>query len=288
MEEKEFRDWLSTYTNDEAFFFALKNQKNTFRVNTIKISNEVFDEITNIECEKYGWYKDARRCASRLQLGNTFEYFLGYLHPQSLSSMIPPIVLEPQENEYVLDMCASPGSKTTQIAAIMKNTGTLVANDLPEREIAIIPNIARLGVLNVIITNRDAKNYPLKSEFNRVLLDAPCTALGSNLNAIRRFSKEIAEKMARIQKMMILRAFDALRPDGILVYSTCTITPEECEGVIQFLLEKREDARVEKINLEIEHSNGLSEYGKELEKTWRIYPQQIGSEGFYIAKIKKV
>lgn len=288
MEEKEFKDWLNNYTDSEAFFEALKKQKDSFRVNTLKISNDIFDEISTIKCKKCEWYVAARICEEKIQLGNTFEYFLGYLHPQSLSSMIPPLAMAPVEGDYVLDICASPGSKTTQIAALMKNTGTLVANDLPEREIAIVPNIARLGVLNVIETNKDAKRYPLKNEFNKILVDVPCTALGSSLNAFRRFSVNMAEKISVIQKKIIMRAFDALAPNGILVYSTCTITPQECEEVIQFLLQNKKEARIEEIGLEIEHDTGLSDYGKEMKTTWRIYPQQIGSEGFYIAKIRKV
>lgn len=288
MEEREFKDWLSSYTDAEEFFLALRRQKNSFRVNTLKISNETFDAITKLEIERCSWYADARVCPNAIQLGNTFEYFLGYLHPQSLSSMVPSLALAPKENDYVLDICAAPGSKTTQLASLMKNTGTLVANDLPEREITIIPNIARLGVLNVIMTNKDAKNYPLKNEFSKVLADVPCTALGSSLNACRRFSPEMAQKMSGVQKRIMLRAFDALRAEGVLVYSTCTIAPEECEGVVEFLLQQRPEARLLEIELDIPHAHGVSDYGDEMKKTWRIYPQQIGSEGFFIAKIKKV
>jgi len=288
MDEKEFRAWLSAYTDAEAFIDSLLNQQPSFRVNTLKISNEIFNSISKLDCEKCGWYEDARIMKNKTQLGNTFEYFLGYLHPQSLSSMIPPLALAPEENDYVLDICASPGSKTTQLAAMMKNTGTLVANDLPEREIALVPNLARLGVINVIVTNKDAKAYPLKNEFNRALADAPCSSLGSNLNALKRFSDENVKKISGVQKRIITRAFDALAEGGTLVYSVCTITPQECEEVVQFLLEKREEARVEDINLGIAHEKGLSEYGEEIRRSWRVYPQQTKSEGFYIAKIKKV
>lgn len=288
MDTNEFRDWLTSYTDADAFIEALLHHEPSFRVNTLKISNGVFDSISNLKCTKCSWYWDARILEESIQLGNTFEYFLGYLHPQSLSSMIPPLVLEPEENDYILDICASPGSKTTQIAAMMKNTGTLVANDLPEREMALVPNIARLGVVNVIATNKDAKEYPLKNEFNRVLVDAPCSSLGSSLNASRRFSVEAAKKISGVQKRIILRAFDALADGGVLVYSVCTLAPQECEEVVQFLLEKRHESAVEKILLDIPHENGLAEYGGEISKTWRVYPQQIKSEGFYIAKIRKV
>ncbi len=288
MDENEFRDWLTPYTDADAFIEALLHHEPSFRVNTLKISNGAFDSISKLKCARCGWYGDARILEENIQLGNTFEYFLGYLHPQSLSSMIPPLVLGPEENDYVLDICASPGSKTTQIAAMMRNTGTLVANDLPEREMALVPNIARLGVVNVIVTNKDAKEYPLKNEFNRVLIDAPCSSLGSSLNASRRFSGEAAKKISGVQKRIIVRAFDALADGGVLVYSVCTLAPQECEEVVQFLLEKRGGSAVEKILLDIPHESGLAEYGDGISKTWRVYPQQIKSEGFYIAKIRKV
>lgn len=287
MERQEFHDWLGTYTDADAFIEALLHQKDSFRVNTLKISNATFDAVSQLPCDKLKWYADARVCQQPTQLGNTFEYFLGYLHPQALSSMIPPLVLDPQPGDYVLDIAASPGSKATQIAALMKNSGTLVANDTPEREMAIVPNIARLGVLNDIVTNKDAKEYPLKREFNKVLADVPCTALGSKLHASERFSLPMAGRMSGIQEKFILRAFDTLVEGGTLVYSTCTVTPQECEEVIRFLLERRQEASVEKIELDLKHENGLSEYGAEIAKTWRVYPQHIGSEGFYIAKIHK-
>jgi len=288
MEEKEFRDWLSVYTDPDLFITTILRQKPSFRVNTLKISNETFDTVSNLKCRKCSWYSDARVVESKIQLGNTFEYFLGYIHPQSLSSMLPPLALAPEENDYILDICASPGSKTTQLAALMKNTGTLVANDIPEREIALIPNIARLGVINVICTNKDAKNYPLKNEFKKVLVDAPCTALGSSLNASKRFSVEMANTMGRIQKRIIANAYDALAEGGVLVYSTCTIAEEECEEVVSWLLENRQSAKVEEISLDVPHECGLAEYGSEIAKTWRVYPQHLESEGFYLARIKKV
>ncbi|MFH1222442.1 MAG: NOL1/NOP2/sun family putative RNA methylase [Candidatus Micrarchaeota archaeon] len=287
MEQQEFLDWLGTYTDANLFLESLLHKKDSFRVNTLKISNHIFDTVSQLKCHKLSWYADARICPQPIQLGNTFEYFLGYLHPQGLSSMIPPLVLAPEENDYVLDICASPGSKATQIAALMKNGGTLVANDLPEREMAIVPNIARLGVLNVIVTNRDAKEYPLKREFTKVLADVPCTALGSKLHARERFSLQMAGRMSAAQEKIILKSFDSLVEGGTLVYSTCTVAPQECEEVVQFLLHCREEAHVENIALDMPHENGLSEYGSEIAKTWRVYPQHIGSEGFYIAKISK-
>lgn len=284
MEEKEFLDWLSSFTDSELAFNSLKGQKDSFRINTLKIPISTFEEISQLKCEPPGWYPSARLLSTPIQLGNTFEYFLGYLHPQSLSSMVPPLVLGPKPGEQVLDLTAAPGSKTTQISALMENQGILVANDEPDREIFIVNNLSRLGALNVIVTNRDAKRWPLKKEFDKVLLDAPCSALGSNLNALRRFSLPGIQKLATVQKDMIVSAFDALKPGGTLVYSTCTYTKEENEDAISYLFERRQEAKLEKIKIKIPHEKGLDG----LTEAWRIYPQTLGSEGFFIAKIKKV
>lgn len=289
MEEKEFLSWLSSYTDAEAAFAALQAIPPSFRINTLKISNMVFDSVSRLQTMSVPWSPLARvlKKGEKTNLGKSFEYFLGYLHPQSLSSMIPPLVLDPKPGEMVLDLTAAPGSKTTQISAMMENKGMLVANDAPDREIFIVNNLARLGAINVVVTNRDAKAWPLKNEFDRVLLDAPCSALGSNLNAIRRFSPEAIAPLVAAQRRMIVRAFDAVKPGGILVYSTCTYTEEENEGALRHLLELRPEARPEPIHLakEVPHSPATAAFSK---TAWRIYPQDLGSEGFFIAQIRKV
>ncbi|HIH22935.1 TPA: RsmB/NOP family class I SAM-dependent RNA methyltransferase [Candidatus Micrarchaeota archaeon] len=283
MEPREFEEWVGTITGDkEAIGTALQQ---SFRINTLKIPIEVFDEVSELKNKKIKWDESGRTYTDKFDIGNTIEYFLGYLHPQSLSSMIPPLVLGPKAGEHVLDLTAAPGSKATQISAIMENTGTLVANDLPEKETTLVANVARLGALNVIITNRDARDWPLKNEFDRVLLDVPCSALGSNLNAMKRFSISYAESLALVQKRLIMKGFDALKEGGTLVYSTCTYSIEENENVIEYLLSVREEAKIEKIELEyVPHDNGLT---AECKKCWRIYPKHLNSDGFFIAKITK-
>lgn len=281
MEEKEFKDWLSQYTDAESAFSSLQSIKESFRVNTLKIPVSIFDEVSQIDCDKIKWLDCARVPKNQIPLGKTFEYFLGYIHPQSLSSMVPPLVLDPQPGERILDLTAAPGSKTTQISAMMGNQGAVIANDEEEREIFIVNNISRLGAINVLITIRDAKSWPLKGIFDRVLLDAPCSALGSNLNAIRRFSPDSVYKISSVQKRMIISAFDALKVGGTLVYSTCTYSKEENEDVISHLLNLREEAKQQKIGLNAPHELSTDKY------SWRIYPQHLGSEGFFVSKIVK-
>jgi len=284
VEEKEFLDWLNSFTDAQLAWNTLLEKPESFRINTLKVSNNLFEEFSSIPVSRVKWFDSARVLEQKISLGKTIEYFLGYIHPQSISSMVPPLILSPKENEMVLDLTAAPGSKTTQISALMKNTGMIVANDEPDREVFIVNNLARLGALNVLVTNRDAKRWPLRGIFDKVLLDAPCSALGSNPNAIRRFSENEVKKIASVQKDMIIRAFDALKPNGVLVYSTCTYTKQENEEVVSHLLNCREEAKLESITLKIPHSSGLDS----LQQTWRIYPQHLGSEGFFIAKISKV
>lgn len=261
---------------------------NSFRINSLKVSPLAFESISTIERKQVPWYSYAYTCSKKIELGRTFEFFLGYVHPQSLGSMVPPLALDPNPAHKVLDLTASPGSKTSQLSMMMKNKGILVANDVREREAGLIGTLTRLGVFNVVVSTKDARTWPIKHEFDRVLLDAPCSALGSTLKSWKRFSLEYSHKLSTIQSTMIIRAFDALKDDGTLVYSTCTFSPFENEVVVANLLKARDHAQIEKIPLEIPHDEGLKEFGEGLEKTWRIYPHHLNSEGFFVAKIRKV
>ena len=144
-----------------------------------------------------------------------------------------------------------------------------------------------MNLLNTIITDLDGSRLPWKEKFDKVLLDAPCTALGSGAAASSRWEPENSEKISLLQKRMMANAYDALKPDGTLVYSTCTYAKEENEEVVKALLEAESGAKLEKIDLDIPHEKGLSDYGKEFEKVWRVYPQHLKSEGFFMAKIRK-
>ena len=184
---------------------------------------------------------------SSVPVGATPEYLAGQYMLQSGSSFLPVIALDPQENEKVLDMCACPGGKTTYIAQLMKNTGVLVANDLKKERIkSLYFNVHRLGVKNCIITNYDGKKLAqLYNNFDRVLLDAPCSGLGVISKdpsvKVNRTYKDIIET-TRIQKELILAAIDACTMKngaGIIVYSTCSISVEENEWVVEYALKNR-------------------------------------------------
>ncbi len=279
-------DLLQSFCDAERCFNLLAEQKNYFRVNTIKNSIEEFFSFSSLAHEKT---PIPFAFSSSSSLGPTWENFLGHIHIQSLSSMLPAIALAPEKNDIVLDACASPGSKTTQMAASMENEGAIVANDRKNRLPPLLANISRLGVLNTVVVSRDAKKPIREGYFTKVLVDVPCTALGAWQNAWKRFTPDMAKSLGRVQKAMLISTFDSLKPGGSLVYSTCTYTKEENEEVVAYLLEKRKNAKLVGIDIphQILHENGLSEYGNEFRKVWRVYPWHLQSEGFFIAKVVK-
>ena len=220
-------------------------------------------------------------------MGKTWEYFLGYIYPQSLPSILVSTVLDPKKNDVVLDAAAAPGSKFSHLAMNMENRGVLVGNDYKKEKIsALYSTINRMNVLNCIVTMRDGKMLDWKERFTKILLDAPCTALGSGAGAAKRWEPGHSKQISSTQKKMMFSAYDALKPGGELVYSTCTYPKEENEDVVSNLLENT-DASLLDVGLDIPHDHGLSEYGNEFRKTCRIYPQHLQSEGFFIARIKK-
>jgi len=232
------------------------------------------------------------------ELGNSIEHILGYYYIQEISSMLSPIALGAQPGEFVLDLCASPGSKSTQIASYMENTGTLIANDLKLDRIKILAsNMERCGVLNMIVTKNDAislcsKFSKEKWKFDRILLDAPCSGEGTLRSSPKTFiiwNKKVIDNLSRQQKKMIAFAFKCLKKGGTLVYSTCTHSPEENEGVVDFAL-KNFPVKIESISLPLKCRSGVlnwegEDYSEGIEKCCRIYPQDNDSEGFFIAKM---
>lgn len=225
--------------------------------------------------------------------GNSIFHLCGYIYCQSLSSGIPVLALEPKPGEMVLDMCAAPGGKTTQMAAMMSNTGRIVANEpSPGRHPALVANLRRLGVANAIVTAYRGQDFPLRVRFKRILVDAPCSGEGNGRIGPR---GELMGTSARprnlhsLQVKILLRAFDLLEEDGVLVYSTCTYDPMENEAVVDALLKAR-PAQVMPIELNIPHDMGTEKwnqfkFSREVCNAWRIYPHRLQSVGFFLAKI---
>lgn len=284
--------------------YSLKFLRRAVRFNTLisdikKTKNSLIEKSWTFSpipwCEQGYWidHKEGRR-----DIGNTKEHALGKIYVQSAASMIPPIALDPKPGEIVLDMCASPGSKSTQIAQYMQNNGLLVCNEISAKRIAPLSiNLQRCNVMNSIVTKMNGKRFgKFNNMFDKVLVDAPCSGMGSiskSYKIIEMWNPNMIKRLAGTQKQLITSGFSALKPKGTLVYSTCTLEPEENEGVIDFLLEEFDNAKVEEINLNIKKSKPIlqfegTQYNKKINKALRIWPQDNDTEGFFVCKITKI
>ncbi len=285
---------------DEFIKWSFEFLRRSIRINTLKASVKDIREriekkgwtLTPIPwCKEGFWIEGERR-----DVGNLSEHTLGYIYIQEAASMIPPIVLDPKPGEKVLDMCAAPGSKASQIAQYMKNKGVLIANDYKGERIAALGiNIQRMGISNTIITLMQGQWFK-NLEFDRILVDAPCSGTGTirkSYKTINIWNPTMIKRLAGIQKQIITTAFKMLKKGGTLVYSTCSLEPEEDEAVVDHLLSQFKDAKLQDINLKLKRSPAITEfedkkYSPEVKKCLRLWPQDNDTEGFFVAKVKKV
>ena len=283
--------------SDADAFMEARQEWRSIRVNTLKIDrDELMERLQErYEIKEMPWYENGLFIKGE-NISKNMEYYLGYYHIQEAASMIPPLLLNPEKNEIVIDLCAAPGSKTTQMAMMMENYGIIIANDSnPIRLKALTHNIQRAMATNCIVTNYDGR-YMDKTgiKADKILLDAPCTASGKTIKdkkLLERWNYGRIRKMSALQKSLIRAACNLLEEDGILVYSTCSIEPEENEDVIDYAI-KKFDMEVEKASLKgIKTREGIKEWdGKEYEwasKAIRIWPQDNSTEGFFICRLRK-
>jgi NOL1/NOP2/sun family putative RNA methylase len=272
----------------------------TVRVNTIKTDVETVEtafEAAGVDTEPVGWTDRVLRVETESP-GATWPSFHGFTHTQEEVSALPAVVLDPQPGEVVWDACAAPGSKTTQLAALMDDRGRVIANDTNLGRLSALRfNAERLGVTNVAVTNRDARNYSLEpfafDQFDRVLVDAPCSCEGTirkNPDTVDEWSLGHIESVAGVQKGVLRRAVQATRPGGTVVYSTCTFAPEENEAVLEHVLD-REDCRLVEQDVPLDHDPGITEWNGHrfdaaVDRAARIYPHQNDTGGFFVATLE--
>jgi len=206
----------------------------------------------------------------------------GLFYAQSLPSMVTARVLEPSEEELIIDMAAAPGGKTSHIAQLLQNRGEIIAIDKSKNRLGKMEEeLGRLGVKNVKLIRMDARKLPeLGVQADKILLDAPCTALGIRPKLWETRTPKDIEATARYQRAFIWAAIKSLRRDGVLVYSTCTLSYEENEANVRYMLEKG-------LKLE-EQSLFVGSHGIDLDDVQRFYPNRHLTQGFFIAKLRKV
>lgn len=299
-DEKDFKKYLD---------ILKKLPVNSIRCNTLKMSPEKLKEKLQEKWQvkqPFPDYPEIMIITSDLQpgeLGRALEHLLGYYYIQELASMLPILALKPKPDEIMLDLCAAPGSKTTQMGAKMNNTGTIIANEVSLGRIKILAaNTERCGVTNVIITKKDGITLckKLKKEglrFDKILLDAPCSGEGtlrSSFKTYKMWNINTIKKLSRLQKNLFESAFEILKKDGEIVYSTCTHAPEENEEVVSFALETFKDSiKIETIKIPVKTRPGMTkwqdkEYLEDVQFSCRVYPHDNDTEGFFIAKFKKL
>ena len=278
----------------------------TFRVNKLRFSPSSIKESLEplgFKIENVPWYKEAfiLRKGKQKDLEKADLYSSGKIYVQGLSSMIPPLVLDPQPGDKVLDLAAAPGSKTTQLSALMGNQGQVTANDEnPVRLEKLKANLQRQGAENVELLEPGDGGLVWKNRFeafDRVLLDAPCSSEGrfqvEEPGTYGYWKEDTNRKMAKLQRRLFKSAFLALKPGGTMVYSTCTFAPEENEMVLQWALETYGDAMTaEDISTPLPmHTRSLTAWGdlkfnREISKGIRVLPTS-DIEGFFIARLRK-
>ncbi len=272
----------------------------SIRVNTLKISGAELKkrlEQKGFELEPIDWVPYAFKIIKETyNLGSTHEFLQGYYYLQNIASMLPSIILDPNPNDIVIDMCAAPGSKATHLAQLMKNQGTLILIDRNRNRIpALETNLRRMGIINSIVLNMDAKDISkLNIKADKILLDAPCTGEGLiRQDPTRKRSKRLRdiEKMSKIQKLLLRVGLKVLKPGGKLLYSTCSIAPEENEIVLNDILQDESDFSIIKINNQY-GINGLTRFFEnalleEIKLSQRLYPHLHDTIGFFLCLIKR-
>ena len=300
--KEEFKERYAKLTDWDSFTkYSLSFLRRSIRVNTIlaqvsEVKKSIEAKGWKLEpipwCEEGFWISHPER----KDVGNLLEHHVGKIYVQEAASMIPPLILAPIPGDIVLDMCAAPGSKTTQMGVMMDNQGIIVANDYKgERLQSLGINVQRSGLTNVLVTLMHGKRF-FGFSFDKILLDAPCSGTGAirkSLKTIRIWNAKMITKLARQQKELIVNAYENLKEGGEMVYSTCSVEPEENEGVVDFLLKKFPSAKVLPIRLEgIKRSAAILEFegisfNPSIKEALRLWPQDNDTEGFFVAHISK-
>ena len=267
-----------------------KNRKVTFRVNTLKSSSEKIVqalEENNIKYRQVSWSKEAfiLESATESEIEKLDIYKNGEIYLQSLSSMLPPIILNPEKGKDILDMAAAPGGKTTQIAALTQNKAHITACEMNNIRIEKLKyNIEKQGATSVYVMKKDSRNIDNFFSFDQILLDAPCSGSGTiNLNDEVKITENFIEKISKTQFDLLNKAVKVLKKGASMVYSTCSILYEENEKQIEKILNKN---NVEIIPINLEKMEDIPLLESRIKGTLLLAPNEL-YEGFFVAKLRK-
>jgi 16S rRNA (cytosine1407-C5)-methyltransferase len=273
------------------------------RINLAKISRS---NLSDLLYKKYQIQTDSVKnfdnvlkiIAGNDKIGKTLEHILGLYYIQSLSSMLPPLILNPNHNDIVMDLCGAPGSKSTELAEMMDNKGTLLINEIDNERIkALVFNLERMNVINaaVIHSKGEVLSKIYNDHFTKVLVDAPCSGLGiiqKKGEVSNWWSLNHVDRLQQLQIRLLIAAIKMAKVGAEIVYSTCTLSVEENELVIDKILEKYPVELLD-IELPVPVRKAFTEYeGKqlnpELKKAIRILPWEFDSDGFFLVKLRKI
>ncbi|MBM7871248.1 16S rRNA (cytosine1407-C5)-methyltransferase [Clostridium pascui] len=305
---KEFLGMLysiySPVTVDGILKSFIEGRKTTLRANKLKTSiMEIQKELreNSISFSNSSLLKEAfiLNKVKEPQITKLNCYNTGSIYLQNLSSMIPPLLLDLEMGQTILDMCAAPGGKTTEIASIIDNQGEVTANEINTiRRERLKYNIQKQGASCIEVIGMDGKvlGDTFEERFDRVLLDAPCSGEGTieikRRESYKGWSTKFIRENSKLQKKLLESGIKALKKGGILIYSTCTISPEENEEVIDYVLNKYPNLRVMNLSINVKNSiQGLNvykdkKYNDNLKKALRVIPNEE-MEGFFVCKLKK-
>jgi tRNA (cytosine49-C5)-methyltransferase len=292
-------------TDTEAKRLLLIERRQSLRLNTLsgQSAAKTIEALRQLgwQGEQYDWIKEGYSVKAGLQAVRDSQLFQdGEIYIQNAASWLPVLALNPQPGEKILDVCAAPGGKTTHIAATAQNHAVITANDNSRTRLARLQSVCRRMQAQIDrFTLFEARNLTRKlpgEQFDKILLDAPCSGEGMmNLDTDKDFATwSIAQikRLQSLQKSIANQAWQLLRPGGTLVYSTCTMAPEENEVVIDYLLRSRDDAELASLNFELANrvpavtAWGGKDFTHPLDACLRLKPSE-NIEAFFVAKLQK-
>ncbi len=299
-----FEELLRRATRGVIMGSSLRELPTYIRVNTLKISPQELIKFLESEGFKLqpvpNFPEYLKVVEAPRPISKTLAHYLGFFYIQDLASALPVMALDPLPGSKVLDTCAAPGGKTTHIAQRLNNSGFILGVDRDVKRIKpLVDNLQRLGVVNTLVILGDFRFVNLNLKFDYILVDAPCSSLGTfrrHPHLLKERTRKFIERIRSLQMSILAKALEYLKPGGRLVYSTCTFTFEENEEVIYRVVLKNRGDRYKLLPIPLDgipHEEGITEYEgvsypEELRLTWRLYPEHLDSNGFFLALIQRV